>query len=405
MPTWTIIEYPNLWKNIQAHKKTKFLNAPKISFDFTVEFTGKVYKEIKSDPLLLEKLRKPCKALFDKMIAEMSNSAQTYDKLVAEKRQAITEKGHSKDVRALKALPDGLEKLLNAVAKTYAVKMDTAVKKAWAEYIKLKADSKNFKMKVRVDFALRGFGLAVNAVKVAAAGPVGIVFAAQGTLKDVTVTLNELYLLFRKMEIIQERIDIGVKDLSDKMADGKGKKAEVLKTFVASISGYCGKTGKQMQKELGFYAGRMVEYEKKAHVLSKRLNKLLDKAEKLAERLPEEVAEDVSKIETQISKLIAMVKDRVATLPRYKTFHEDRKKKLDDLMKDSGLKNLDKWINVFETAVDAAKITTGAVTTDAAGWKNFKETLTKTSGYLATLGKNVERHFKGVSKTVSKVVA
>ncbi|WP_299700001.1 hypothetical protein [uncultured Tateyamaria sp.] len=405
MATWSIISHPDIWKVIQKHKKTQLLNAPKISFDYTATFPDKVFKEIKADPLLIEKIRNPCELLFNKMIAEMSKITQEYDKVVAAKRQAITDRGDILAVKTLKALPAALEKQLNTVSNTYVSKMDAASKKGWDDYVKLKTAYKKFRIKVRVDFALRGVGVAINAIKVVTAGPVGIVFAVQGTLKDAVSTANELYLIFRKLEKVQERIETGVNALSDKMVGGKGKKADVLKSFAASITGYCGKTGKQMQKELRFYEGRMVEYEQKAHTLSKRLNKLLEKAESLAKKLPKEVAQDVSKIETEVGKLITMVKDRVTKLPNYKTFHKDTKKTLDDLMNDKGLKNLDKWINAFETAVDAAKIATGAASTDASGWKNIDKTLVTTNGYLISLGKAVERHYKGVSKTVANAVA
>ena len=405
MATWKVISYPDIWKQIQQKKKTLLLKAPKVSFDYTATFPDKVFKEIKADPLLIEKIRNPCERLFTQMIAEMSKIAQEYDALVAKKRKAITEKGDITAIKILKTYPDALDKQLNTVADKYVLKMNAASKKGWDDYVAVKAAYKKFKIKVRVDFALRGVGVAVNAIKIATAGPVGIVFAAQGTFKDVVSTANELYLLFRKLEVVQERIKSGVEALSNTMAGGKGKKTEAMKAFAASITGYCGKSGKQMQKELKFYAGRMVEYEMKTHTLSKRLNKLLEKASKLANDLPNEVRQDVKKFEDQIHALILMVRKRVKKLPDYKTFHEGTKKTLDDLMNDSGLKNLDKWISAFETTVDVAKIATGAAIADADGWKDVKKTLLKSKGYLVSLGKAVERHYKGVSQSVAKIAA
>ena len=402
MATWELISHPDVWRAIQSHKKTRTLIGPKLPFSCKAILDDKMYKKIQKDPLLQEKVQLPCTKLYKDMIAKMSGTAQNYDKTV----EALIDKVEAEaDVTAAKQLGKinpTFEAALKKIAEEYTKKMITAADKGWKDYVKLKADLKKFKIKVAVDFTLRGLGIAVNAVKVAIAGPVGIIFAVQGIVKDITKTADDLYLLFRNMRGLTDNIYSGTQSLAKRLGEGKGKTGEVLASVVAGLTGYCGKTGTQLLKQLKFYKARAQQYEKDTHKLAKKLEKLLAEAKKMGRELAPELKSDLKLLENEIASVINQVQARVQQVKSYYKFHADSQKTVEDLMKDAGLKNLEKWIKRFETAVDLAKSATGAAMTDAAGWQDVTKTLAKVDGYLVTILKNAERHYKGVSDTLAK---
>lgn len=402
MATWELISHPDIWRAIQSHKKTKTLQGPKLPFSCKAVLDDKVYKKIQKDPLLQEKIQLPCTKLYKEMVAKMSGTAQNYDKAVQALITKVEDEGDIVAAKQLQKINPTFEAALKKIADEYSKKMIAAAEKGWKDYVKLKADLKKFKIKVAVDFALRGLGVAVNALKIAVSGPVGIVFAVQGTVKDLVKTANDLYLIFRNMTMLTERLQTGAQDLAKRLAGGAGKTGEALASFVSGITGYCGKTGTQLLKELKFYKARAQQYEKDTHSLAKKLNKLLDEAKKMAKELPANFASDLKLIENEVRKVINEVRARVQQVKAYYTFQSDTQKQVEGLMKDAGLKNLPTWIKRFETVVDVAKSATGAALTDGEGWKDVTKTLLKVEGYVVTLGKNVERHYKGISDTVAK---
>ena len=108
MPDWSIIKHNDLWQLTQRKKKSARLDADKIPFEFTTTLPSKDFKKLIADPLLKEKIQKPCEKLFTKMVDEIARAAQDFDRLVVTLRNQITTKGCLKSIKHLQTVPRDL---------------------------------------------------------------------------------------------------------------------------------------------------------------------------------------------------------------------------------------------------------------------------------------------------------
>lgn len=303
---------PQINKDI-AVAGLKYVTPPKLSFDVSVEFDDKIFKQIKDDGILLEDMGDA----IDKVYTQTCNSIKS--KLNAFEKLAATMVDKNAPPAELKKQLDGLNKSIEQDKDIAKVACEQAVTQCWKTYSGKKKEYTKYKIKIVAKIIGAAAALATSIALTATTPFTGGLSAAVsivGMVKSTITIGKELGSAWMEVETANKVLVKNLKVVEAACKKVAKKKANEYTSMLfnqfVGISQPCIKT---CISQMDVCQQKLNGIEIKTHDASIKLNKILDEQEVLRAQFMKEVTEKLSKHSSPKAKdQIKLIEKRIDAL-------------------------------------------------------------------------------------------
>ena len=276
-----------------AASGVKWIAPPKMAFKVVVDFDDRIYKEIKSDAILLEQMNQAVRKVYDQTCDGIQSKLKAFDKLI----------DGMVDNNAPQASIDkqltGLDKSIEQDRKVAESAAEKAALEAWKKYAAKKKEYLKYGIKITATVVAAAAGLATSIALTVTSGFTGgasAVFSILGMVKSTVTIGKELYSAWIEIERAQDILLDQIKVVRDEIKGGGLKKVNEMSAIVINqFVGISQPCIKNCQTQMDTVEKKLLGIEIKTHEASKTLNRILDKEEELKKDFMKEVVDRLAK--------------------------------------------------------------------------------------------------------------
>ena len=272
---------------------TNWVSPPKMAFKVVVDIDDKIFKQIKSDGILLEEMNKAVQKVYEQTCDSIKGKLKAFDKLV----DVMVDKNapQSEIDKQLAGLNKSIEQDRSVAEKaSEAVALD-----CWKKYAAKKKEYLKYGLKITATIVGTAAGLATSIGLTAAGGFTGgasAFFGVLGMVKSVITLGKEIGSAWMEVETAQAVLVKQIGFVGAALKKTGAKKANELGGAVASqFLGISQPTIKNCVAQMDTVEKKLIGIEIKTHEASKFLNKILDEEEKVKKDFMKEVVAKLSK--------------------------------------------------------------------------------------------------------------